>query len=382
MSRGQREPGLDVELRPAATFAGLGAAWCALEAEADRPFFASWLWASALIAAGGAPMRAAVIRERGAPIGACLLWPTVEVRHGAMPVRQLRVNEIWRGHHDFVFSEFTDILARPGREHDALAALIAALCGKDAPPWDELIFTNALASAEPRFAALGLKLHRRAEAASGYVDLDALRARGVVDIEGYARTLGVSTRAQVLRSMKLYAARGALRLERAANAAEAIAWYDEIVRLHTEKWRGRGRRGVGDSPLMNDFNVGFLERALPLGAAELLRVSAGDEPFAWLYNFVDRGKVLFNIGGFRTEEDNRLKPGLVAHALAIEDHLKAGRKIYDFLAGGDRYKTNLGTEGPHFVGVALQRRRVKLQIEDALRGAKRRLTARGAADAA
>ncbi|MBY0422908.1 MAG: GNAT family N-acetyltransferase, partial [Parvularculaceae bacterium] len=120
------------------------------------------------------------------------------------------------------------------------------------------------------------------------------------------------------------------------------------------------------------FHERLIANAFPLGAVELLRVSAGAEPFAWLFNFVDRGRVLFNVAGLAFESDNRFKPGLVAHALAIEDHLRRGADVYDFMAGDERYKTELGAVGPRFVSLALQRPRVKLRIEDGLRWIRNR----------
>lgn len=346
----------------------LEADWRALEARADRSFFLSWPFVKTALETPGCPLLSVRILHGDEIVGLCLLWPVVEVRHAVLRVRQLRLNEYGASTRDCVPSEFAAPLAAAGEEGAVWTALMSALLKRD--DWDELVVTNLLETDEARLSTLGLHLHRRAQAGSGRADLDALRARGVRDLDGYLALLSKSTRGAIARSIRLYAERGNIRLERAATAAEAQDWFGEIVKLQTAKWKSRGADGVGDRAYLETFSRRLIENGFAAGAVELLRVSAGEAAFAWIFNYVDRGKVLFNIGGFLREEDNRLKPGLVAHAFAIVDHLKAGMSVYDFLAGDDRYKTNLGQAGPNFVSIAAQRPRLMLRAEKALRAVK------------
>jgi CelD/BcsL family acetyltransferase involved in cellulose biosynthesis len=115
-------------------------------------------------------------------------------------------------------------------------------------------------------------------------------------------------------------------------------------------------------------------QGLPAGAVELVRASAGGEPIGYLYNLLHRDRVLYYFSGFRYEADNRLKPGLVTHALCIERHLAGGMQAYDFMAGGERYKSNLGQPGPRLVSVVVERPRLALRLADGLRRLKRMAT--------
>jgi hypothetical protein len=47
--------------------------------------------------------------------------------------------------------------------------------------------------------------------------------------------------------------------------------------------------------------------------------------------------------GFRYEEDSRIKPGLVCHALALARYADEGALEYDFLAGDGQHKRSLAT---------------------------------------
>ena len=109
---------------------------------------------------------------------------------------------------------------------------------------------------------------------------------------------------------------------------------------------------------------------IPRGRVEVLRLSAGERPFAWLYNFLEDRRALYYLGGFDYEEDNRLKPGLTAHALTVMRHVSAGRDAYDFMGGDNRYKANLGQPGPQIMALAMQRGTLGLRLE---RAAKRAL---------
>jgi hypothetical protein len=81
------------------------------------------------------------------------------------------------------------------------------------------------------------------------------------------------------------------------------------------------------------------------------------------------------LSGFAYEADNKVKPGLVSFYLYIEQKMKSGWKVLDFLAGDHRYKTSLGQPGPNMYWFRAQERRPQLMLEDALRRVKRRLQA-------
>jgi hypothetical protein len=92
----------------------------------------------------------------------------------------------------------------------------------------------------------------------------------------------------------------------------------------------------------------------------VVRLAYGGTTIGCLYNFVENGQVMFYKGGIAQFEDNRLKPGLVTHALCIAECQKRGLTVeanwsgapdaaarrrrlasYDFLAGEGRYKEQL-----------------------------------------
>jgi CelD/BcsL family acetyltransferase involved in cellulose biosynthesis len=100
-----------------------------------------------------------------------------------------------------------------------------------------------------------------------------------------------------------------------------------------------------------------------------------------LYNFVQDGVVSFCQSGLQYESDNRLKPGLVIHALVIQACMDRGFATYDLLASGpegSRYKESLATDSAVLGWTVIQRPTVRARIFRGLRAVKRWLVSDGA----
>ena len=175
--------------------------------------------------------------------------------------------------------------------------------------------------------------------------------------------------------MRLYEKRGKLVACRAATLNQALGWLEELGLLHQVYWVARGEAGGFANPYFVEFLRHMLRTCLAKGTVELFRVSAADQAIGYVYNFVYRGQVYAYLTGILYEDDAKLKPGLVNHVLAIEAHLAEGAAIYDFMAGDNRYKANLGAPGPEMYYFVAQRATFSLRLENALRGAKRRFEA-------
>jgi len=65
-----------------------------------------------------------------------------------------------------------------------------------------------------------------------------------------------------------------------------------------------------------------------------------------------------------------LRPGLVCHYLAVMHNLKTDNRIYDFLAGPQRYKQSLGTGDVNMYWIALQKPRLMFTVERLLKRLK------------
>lgn len=365
---------LTAAIRRVSDFPDLEDAWRALEEYAERNIFLSWGWAAASIETSGADLYVIDVREGENVVALGLLSPMVERRHGFVCARQLRLNETGPAHGATLFAEGNGLLTAKERQAEAWAAALTALRKSSAPRWNEVIASGAAPALEAQAREAGFAIHRRAEHPSAVVDLAAVRGSDENALATYLASLSANTRSQINRAIKLYEERGPLSLTRAASVEQAQGFLEEIAKLHEAKWRARHEFNPAKQTYVFDFHRRLIARFFDNGGVELVRVSAADAPLAWIYNLIDGDRVLFYVGGFTMETDNRLKPGLVAHALLIASHLEGGKGSYDFLAGGDRYKFSLGQPGPDSVEFAMQKMTPALQLERGLRGLKRRFT--------
>jgi CelD/BcsL family acetyltransferase involved in cellulose biosynthesis len=313
-----------IEILPVPSFAELGAAWRALEATADPAFFQSWSWIGCLAeerypdpvllraTAGGRTLGLALFnRQRGR---LCLA-------ESGDPAR------------DAPFIEHNAPLLDRAAPAGLATAMLRAAWG--AAGTHRLVLSGI--APDLALAAGGVPVRAQWREVP-YADLDAIRAAG----GDYLATLSGNTRYQLRRSARHYAALGAVRLERAATEAEALAWFDALIVLHGASWRARGKPGAFADPFMVRFHRALIRQALPRGEIDLLRLRAGEQPVGYLYNFRLGGRVLAYQSGFELSHAGlHGKPGLTCHHFAVERALAAGDAIYDFLAGADRYKRSL-----------------------------------------
>ncbi|MBW4092261.1 MAG: GNAT family N-acetyltransferase [Proteobacteria bacterium] len=354
----------------------LGLLWRDLEARADPTFFLSWDWIGAWLAELE-PLPPVVVGEAGGALvllGA--LVPHRRVEGGIVRVDGLFLHTTGERAKDVIAIEYNGFLVDRAWTATASAAAVDWLLGAARVAGRrraELHVVAACAEEEARLVPPGMLLQVPSRKPSWRVDLDPVRAAGGDDrarcLAAYLATLGANTRQQIRRSMRLYEETGPLVAERAEDAATGLAFLDALAALHQAQWEARGEPGGFAFPFFERFQRRLVETCLPHGTVELLRISRGGTPIGYLFNLVYRGHVLAFVSGFRFEDDPRLKPGLICHALAIARHAAEGVAIYDFLAGAARYKGNLGRPGPEFVYLLIQRPTAMTRTERQLRRA-------------
>ena len=355
---------LTVAIEPAGAPGDLETLWRDLEQRADSPFFLSWHWIGPWLALSGATPLRLTVRHGRLAVGLALLQPARLQRHYVIRPHALLLHQTGDAAQDCITIEYNGLLA-DRRFADAVSRAALAHLERDAR-WDELHLAGVTAAAVPATRHGAVTPWLRARAPSWRVDLDALRREG----RPYLATLGANTRYQIRHAMRLYERRGPLSLTPARTVAEALQFFDGLKELHQRSWRARHKPGSFAHPFFERFHRALIAGGIPDGYVELVRVAAGEEAIGYVYNFVHRGHVYNYQTGFAYERDAKLKPGLVSHALCIERHLESGARVYDFLAGDQRFKRNLGTPGPEMVDLVLQRASPMLAAERALRQAK------------
>ena len=330
---------VEIALSAVTDWDALGTEWRALEGRSGASFFQSWSWVGCM-----APERYAnPVLLRAGHQGRTVALGLFNRQRGWL-LDTLWLHETGDPHWDTVFIEHNGLLIDATVATDALrlACLVAA---RRAPlPQARIgrrLVLRGVDEATLRAAgAAGVVSHLMTRAVPT-LDLAALRRTG----RNHSDVLSANTRAQLRRSARAYAALGPLGIRRAAAPAEAHRFLDALAGLHQVSWQRRGRAGAFAEPRFARFHHALIDRAFPRGEIALWRVAAGAAIIGYLYNFQLNGRILAYQSGFNYAlGDQRAKPGVTCHQLAIEQAVADNCQSYDFLAGDDRYKRSLADQ--------------------------------------
>jgi hypothetical protein len=320
---------------------GLRATWGALHAGLAHPtLFLSEAWVDCWLAVYGPGMRPLLWTARtGGEVVAMALLVRVREWRGPVPVRCLYLNTAGEGA-DSVTLEHNTLLVRPGLEDVAWRAF-ADMLGRLS--WDELVLVGADTYTAERVRRLfgPWPVHMDGRSAP-YTPLGEVRGHE----QGALGLMSANTRSQLRRAARVGSAAAPLTLCEATTPAKRVAAWHELGQLHAARWRARGQSGAFARPRW----LAFHERLLAMApqATRLLQLRAGGDTVAALYLLQHRGHVAFYQSGVRqADADNREKPGMLLHTMAMDRLAAEGLEEYDFLAseGPDvRYKRSLARQ--------------------------------------
>ncbi len=317
----------DVSFRTGLTIDQVAALWRPLEEAARPSFFLSWSWVGCWLRQTGLPANLLLAHRNGNLVGLALLHAK---RGGGF-----HLTSSGKAAFDSIFVEYNGFLAAPCHLPEVSLAFQAFLAGRR---WGSLHLPGV---AE---AMNGLRHSERFSVTetirpAPFVDLAELRRAR----RAYLESRSGNCRQQIRRSLRLFEGRGPVTLERASSLDEARQIFDQLKYLHQLSWRSRGRPGAFAVAFFERFHRALLDEAWPDNHIDLLRLRVGSTVVGCLYNFIEGGEVYAYQSGFTQDPDPRCKPGMVAHALAVEYYLGAGFDRYLLLAGDSRYKTSLSS---------------------------------------
>ena len=315
---------LQVTLVPSPNRGELERDWRALEAKADGGFFLSWTWIAAWLEALAAEVFLARVHDGGRLVGLGLFTQKQARRLGAIAVRQLILHASGDADLDRIEIEYNGMLAERGRDDEILLAVLDHV---RTGPWDEWLLPGVPEGLLPGLRAHGFASHVSRRSSSYAVPLDS---------DDLIAALSSNSRAQLRRALRLAGSEGPLTLEPAGNVEQAFEFLDRMKEL--DRWASLGREGAFATGTRYNFHRGLIRRGMATAEVELLEARAGYTRIGFLYQFLHRGRVMAYQAAYPRPADNRHRPGLVMHYLAMERARAAGFKVYDFLAGEARYK--------------------------------------------
>lgn len=349
---------MKIEISSSYDLSELAADWMALEQRADGNFFLSWRWIGSWLRTTGVRPLLVKATQKDGILALGLLTPCRRKRH-LLSVSQLCLHETGAAGFDALTMEYNDFLVARTAPADMRGDILRALQASG-PEWDEIV----LSGIAPELASI-------AEAAGLHVETDHRSPVFGVDLcattGAWEDGLSPNLRAQIRQSRAFAERSGSLTLDPARDTKQALEFFEDMATLHTAYWRGRNKPGAFAADFARLFHHDLIAAQNGLADVELLRLAAGDQVLGYLYNFQYAGRVHNYQSGFSYSDENRHRPGLVAHAMAITLAQSRGMRIYDFLAGDAHYKARLGGQLGTMQWCRAQRDRPLLRAERAAR---------------
>ncbi|MBX3437914.1 MAG: GNAT family N-acetyltransferase [Planctomycetaceae bacterium] len=336
--------------------------WEILETRSsDASLASSRLWTSTWLRHYGdlVPHEFLIGEVEGTPHGACLLTRGVGASIGPFPLRSIHLGTAGEPETDSVCVEYNRLLADDAHRADFLRAIVARV--QQESDWDQLQFDGFSQSDADEWLPIipGASIRRRP---SPYFDLRRTRDEGA-DVLSH---LGRSTRSNLRRRLRDY---GDLTLDWAESLNSAEEIFSELVTLHQARWTAAGRPGAFASSRFHDFQLELMTRGLLDRRIVMFRVRQGRQTIGCLFLLVDRNRLLDYISGFASF-DAYASPGLVVHALCMQEALRRGYDAYDFLVGEHQHKRNLSNAENELLWVVWRRDRLKFRLAGLVREAK------------
>ncbi len=257
--------------------------------------------------------------------------------------RILSLNEIAGGQNDMTI-EFNGLFVSNEFKRDAWGSVLVWLY-QSGLQWDEL------------------QLNFLQESDAKIVD-ELVAQRGLISLDGHDQAapfalmphadpwdaveknnISSNRRRQIRKSRSLYEEKyGSFRLHIPADEEQEQEVWRKLGELHTQVWNARGIDGSFANPCWLDFHERVRAFGRESGQLQLVEMLAGEKTIGVLYNLLYEGEVYNIQTGFSYEDDNRLKPGFVCHYEAMKYCHSQGIEKYNFMGGGEDYKSSLSSE--------------------------------------
>ena len=295
----------------------------------------------------------------------------VHSTNGRTGVRTLRFISTGESEEEEVCPDYLDLLHLPGADLSCGKAFWRAIARLG---WDQLNLADLrensplalTASSGPKVGVAQRGICHVASLEDGF--------------DSYLSKLSAGTRKHARQYLR-QAERASAEFE-LAQPSQLDSFFDDLVRLHEERWAADGRRGCFAAARFTDFHRALCREWLPSGKAVLARLSHAGTVYGVLYGFVHRDKFDYYQSGFKLSDTGPFEsPGTVSNLLLMTALAARGVKFYDFLRGSSPYKKRLSTIENRLVSLQSERLSAQLAVNKAtqlvsrsLRKARRMVT--------
>jgi CelD/BcsL family acetyltransferase involved in cellulose biosynthesis len=128
-----------------------------------------------------------------------------------------------------------------------------------------------------------------------------------------------------------------------ATAANLDSLLTALFELHAARWQRRGMSGMLADDVVQEFHRHVSRAMLDAGALRMYGIRVGERIVAVFYGFASGDTVYYYLSGYDPDLE-KLSPGTLIVAHAIEQAARDGARTFDFLRGAEDYKYTWGAK--------------------------------------
>ncbi|MBI3864413.1 MAG: GNAT family N-acetyltransferase [Planctomycetia bacterium] len=245
---------------------------------------------------------------------------------GPVGVRELRLISTGEATFEETCPDYINLLCLPGAEAECSEAFWKTV---DEMSWDR-VFLQGL----PEGSVL-----LRDSISDGRPCRNEIVRTGVCPVadlsrgfENYLQSLSSKTRRNARRFMREADRNGAV--FELANAANADQFFEDLIRLHQDRWTSEGKPGCFAAARFTEFHRRLVRAWIPAGQAVLARLSHEGQVYGVRYGFRFQSTFFeYQLGLKRTDTGPFHSPGTTSNLLLMRTLAERGVTSYDFLQG-------------------------------------------------
>lgn len=237
-------------------------------------------------------------------------------------------------------SDYIDLIVMTGYEEQVLSNLLDFALSEDMPDWDEMHICN-IPEGSPTLTLLpllaakrGLKSEKTIEDVCPTITLPAT-------YEEYLSLLDKKQRHELRRKRR--------RAENYPVNWEVVGSEDNLdgeieTFLNLMAMSTTGKAEFLKQPGHRDFFKEMGRALFDKNLLELNFLTVGEERAAALWNFVYKDRMMLYNSGLNQIDYSDISAGIVLLTFSIEDAIRRGFRIFDFLQGDETYKYRMGAK--------------------------------------
>jgi CelD/BcsL family acetyltransferase involved in cellulose biosynthesis len=229
-------------------------------------------------------------------------------------------------------TDYLDWLVLPEHANRIIGEILACLQNID-EPWEYLDLPDLPSSSLLRQQGSSFGFRLVSEAASPGLHLDA-QSHTLIDVIPGSQWKNLRTARNRTRRA------GGAQIE-IASQETLPEFLDALLRLHQMRWQNFGMPGVLSEQAVQKFHERSAPALLRARVLRLYGLRTGGELIAVLHTMFEREVVYCYLQGFDPNYAF-LSPGMQIIAAVIEDAIKEGKRLIDFLRGRETYKYSWG----------------------------------------